>query len=269
MEQFGKLLAKLRKENNMTQAELGEKLNVTYQAVSKWENDQSLPDFHTIVEIAKLFNVPLSTFANEDEVVADKVESEEPTVGFCKTCGIAVKKENLAQERPFVLCKHCAEEEAAQKAEKQKRLDKVKKEEAESKRKAIKRGFLWAAILTAVVFGLELIFMNKILEAIKSPVWIFISPLFLFPFVAQLFWDGCIVEMCLLGGRIVAMPGIIFSWDVKGILWLIAIKILFAIIKLSIFVFTYLIVVAVAILISPFTFLPALERVRGEATLTK
>ena len=97
MEQFGKLLAKLRKENNMTQAELGEKLNVTYQAVSKWENDQSLPDFHTIVEIAKLFNVPLSTFANEDEVVADKVESEEPTVGFCKTCGIAVKKENLAQ----------------------------------------------------------------------------------------------------------------------------------------------------------------------------
>lgn len=62
MKQYGKVISKLRKENNMTQAELGAKLNVTYQAVSKWENDQSQPDFATMVEMAKLFNVPLNIF---------------------------------------------------------------------------------------------------------------------------------------------------------------------------------------------------------------
>ena len=40
MKQYGKIIAQLRKENNLTQAELGAKLNVTYQADSKWENDQ-------------------------------------------------------------------------------------------------------------------------------------------------------------------------------------------------------------------------------------
>lgn len=38
---FGKLILKLRKEKNMTQKELAEKLNVTDKAVSKWERGDS------------------------------------------------------------------------------------------------------------------------------------------------------------------------------------------------------------------------------------
>ena len=36
-EEFGKLIKKIRQENNLTQKDLAEKYNVTYQAVSKWE----------------------------------------------------------------------------------------------------------------------------------------------------------------------------------------------------------------------------------------
>ena len=52
-------IVKLRKAKGMTQSDLGKELNVTYQAVSKWERDESQPDFDTICKIAKIFGVPI------------------------------------------------------------------------------------------------------------------------------------------------------------------------------------------------------------------
>ena len=43
-EKIGKFIAKCRKEQNFTQANLAEKLGITNQAVSKWENGKSMPD---------------------------------------------------------------------------------------------------------------------------------------------------------------------------------------------------------------------------------
>ena len=51
----------------MTQDDLGKAMNVSYQAVSKWERDESQPDFETMTKIAKLFNVPLGYFAEDSE----------------------------------------------------------------------------------------------------------------------------------------------------------------------------------------------------------
>lgn len=42
-EKIGKFIAKSRKEQNLTQEELAEKLNITYKAVSKWECGLSFP----------------------------------------------------------------------------------------------------------------------------------------------------------------------------------------------------------------------------------
>ena len=62
MKKYGSLIAKLRKKNNLTQAQLGEKLNISYQAVSKWENDLSEPDLVTIEKLADIFNITVSEF---------------------------------------------------------------------------------------------------------------------------------------------------------------------------------------------------------------
>lgn len=65
MDYVGKVIAKLRKKNYMTQDQLAQKLNVTYQAVSKWENSTSIPDFKTIILLSDIFNVSIYEFVKE------------------------------------------------------------------------------------------------------------------------------------------------------------------------------------------------------------
>ena len=54
---LGKNIKKLRKESYLTQEELAEKLNVTFQAVSKWENETGMPDISQIVPLTKIFGI--------------------------------------------------------------------------------------------------------------------------------------------------------------------------------------------------------------------
>jgi transcriptional regulator with XRE-family HTH domain len=58
-ESFGKRLSDLRKKKNWTQEELAKKLNVSAQAVSKWEKDVSLPDVGLLASIASIFDTSI------------------------------------------------------------------------------------------------------------------------------------------------------------------------------------------------------------------
>ena len=50
-------IARLRRQNGWTQEELARRLNVTNQAVSKWESAQCCPDIQLLPDIAALFGV--------------------------------------------------------------------------------------------------------------------------------------------------------------------------------------------------------------------
>ena len=54
---IGERIQKKRKEAGLSQEELGAKLNVSRQAVYKWENDQSLPEMNNLIAMAKILNV--------------------------------------------------------------------------------------------------------------------------------------------------------------------------------------------------------------------
>lgn len=54
---IGEKLYKLRKEKNLSQEEVADRLNVTRQTVSKWETNQSTPDFDKIVPLCELFEI--------------------------------------------------------------------------------------------------------------------------------------------------------------------------------------------------------------------
>lgn len=62
---FSKQLQKLRKQSGITQEQLADKLGVTAQAVSKWENG-SYPDGDLLPKIADIFDVSIAIFTAEE-----------------------------------------------------------------------------------------------------------------------------------------------------------------------------------------------------------
>ena len=75
-------IKKLRKDNNMTQEDLAEKLNVSRQTISKWETNVVIPDADNIVSICKLFNI------TTDELLDYKVESVQKKRQFIIDMGV-------------------------------------------------------------------------------------------------------------------------------------------------------------------------------------
>lgn len=69
---FHEKLQNLRKEKLMTQEELAEKLNVSRQAVSKWESNQTMPETDKIIQIANLFDVSLDYLLKVEEEKQNK-----------------------------------------------------------------------------------------------------------------------------------------------------------------------------------------------------
>lgn len=65
---LGAFITELRKEANMTQAELAQKLNVTVQAISKWERGKGLPDINTIEPLAKELGVSIIEIMKAERV---------------------------------------------------------------------------------------------------------------------------------------------------------------------------------------------------------
>ena len=69
---IGKNIQYLRKESNMTQQDLADKLNYTSKAVSKWERGESMPEIEVLAAIASLFNVTVDFLLHEDSKVHKK-----------------------------------------------------------------------------------------------------------------------------------------------------------------------------------------------------
>lgn len=73
---FDEKLKMLRKENNLTQEELAEKLNVSRQAITKWESGDGTPDIENLKQISILFNTTIDELIKEDKVVASEIKEQ-------------------------------------------------------------------------------------------------------------------------------------------------------------------------------------------------
>lgn len=70
--EFGKKVQFLRKENRMSQEKLAERINVSRQAVSKWEQGITVPDTDNIVQLSKFFQVPIEYLLFDEYDSAEK-----------------------------------------------------------------------------------------------------------------------------------------------------------------------------------------------------
>lgn len=89
---LGQRLMELRKEKHLSQEEVADKLNVTRQSVSKWETDQSTPDFDKILPICELFGITteelitgekkvINNNGDKSEIIYDTEENKQKRIG--------------------------------------------------------------------------------------------------------------------------------------------------------------------------------------------
>ena len=90
---IGALIARLRREQNMTQAQLAQMLHVSPQAVSKWEREKGAPDVALLQKLAEIFGVSMAQLLGGD------LTPNAPEVGnmrrlkfyVCPECGNIMK----------------------------------------------------------------------------------------------------------------------------------------------------------------------------------
>lgn len=70
----GEKIKKYRKEHKMTQEYLAERMDITRQAISKWESNASLPNMENLIELSNIFDIPLSELTGtRDESNPDSI----------------------------------------------------------------------------------------------------------------------------------------------------------------------------------------------------
>ena len=87
-ETMGQIIRRLRKERNLTQEELAEQLNITAQAVSRWESETGMPDISQIVPLANVFGVTTDVLfgmqnQNADAEVEEFIREAETKISNC------------------------------------------------------------------------------------------------------------------------------------------------------------------------------------------
>lgn len=82
---IGRYIQHLRKSAGMTQKELAEKLNISFQAVSKWENGDTLPDTGILLELCDALNTTADKLLNGGSLTAGErrlMRTEDVLIGF-------------------------------------------------------------------------------------------------------------------------------------------------------------------------------------------
>lgn len=73
--ELGRRIKEYRSAAQMTQEELAEKMFVSRQTISNWENDKSYPDIHSLLMLGNLFDVSLDILVKGDiEAMKDKID---------------------------------------------------------------------------------------------------------------------------------------------------------------------------------------------------
>lgn len=281
---IGQVIKRKRHEINLTQKELADKLNVTSQAVSRWEKDEVEPSIDTIKEMSRIFNCSVDDLfefdLEKEEVIEDDFsEDAEKVLGVCEKCNKLITessdlnnvsiphyfytgKHTHTEYEKIVLCNSCNK----------KRLEGIEKEKEIQRKMHLTKcknlrmhSFIWSSLILLLFAGLAFIaFSNNnsflgVLSIILGIVgFTFASSMILF--------NNCVPEMWMgITSWSLKLPGIILSLNLKGIFALIFIKIFLGIISfivpIVITIFITIITMIISIFVYPFALI---KNIKGE-----
>ena len=289
---FGQKIKKLRIEANLTQKDVAEKMNVSFQTVSKWESDLNEPDIYNIKELAKIFNCSVEylfsddedkTIASKDEekpieTIEKEVDSEvivlPKKIGNCADCNKELfdgdlihnveRKSNSGVKEMVTVCDSCfkkhEEEIRKRTAEVYKQTKEIK---GASKVREDSKVLTWSIVIAIIGF------VGVLIAAIINYSTIGIGWTIGLPILAAyilladiycIFTGSWISDVFLsVASWSIRFPGIIFSFDLDGLMFLIVMKILFWILGVAIGIGVFLLALFLSSIFSficfPFLFI--------------
>ena len=269
----GMRLATYRKTKNLTQQQLGEQLNISAQAVSKWENDLAEPDIATLRKLATLYGVSINDLLGDDAVAPEQPAAESgaekeaapepkviiekeivykdppaPVLAVCEDCNRPIYKGNEIVRHTYgrastvhITCTDCERK-------KKEKHDRMMRETAAHRRKLSfilgTLGFAAVAALLIALGGVPMIVPGIV---IGLAAFTLISCL--------LFSNNFIGEMIAsIAGFSIRMPGVIFSLDLDGIIWLLTVKLALWILGFLISAACFLLAISLGLALSIFVY---------------
>ena len=281
---IGLKIKEYRNKAGLTQKDLADELHVTFQAVSRWENDDAEPSFDMLRDMCRilncstddLFEITKPNVEQEDkqqiiERVIIKEKEQKPIIGFCSKCNKPIyEKDDLfrvddsyyvgsgrsrrLEQRQATLCKDCNEirvldEDRQEQARKRQVDDKLRKRRIHS--------FVWPTLLAITFLIFSIVCFSS--GYVSSGVWWIIFAVLGFTFLGTMILNNTFITdmwMEVSAWGFVRMPGIIFSFSFEGIAFLIATKILLSILgfllALLSFAFATLLAMSLSIFVYPY-----------------
>ena len=260
---LGNKLKKLRSEKGLTQKDLADHLHVTFQTVSKRENDENEPDIGTLKELSKLYGCSVDYLISEDETPVEEPKQEvveavpapapveqvtktiiihQKEMHVCESCKKDIPEDDLAMEQ--ICTRHASRGRSAEYrqgyyhkeclAEIQKqRAEAAARARAEKARVGKRRSFGWGIAGGVIALGISLWIFLANSQYVHPALGVLFSVLIGYAIFAMLY---CIISGSYIGDVFVwcasasiKFPGLIFTWDIDGFIWVIAMKIFFSI----------------------------------------
>ena len=288
MKDYGAKIAELRAGRKMTQAELGAMLNVTSQAVSKWENGLSEPDMESIRKLCEIFEITFDEFFGVDPKPEEKGETTTTStvvLAYCDVCDKPLynpKEYQVSIEDgvQHTTCLECIpkKEEAKRKAREEQiaRENKARSEKLARERKMrqddemrdLKKGLLWGIV---GALGLAAIALVATISAQQNVAIIIASgALGLYggyAMLTQFIWGNSVWDVFGFFMRTLKLPGVIFTLDIEGLLFLIFVKVLgavlSAIVSVLLFIVGFIVTWIYAMIIFPFALIKELRDIKN------
>jgi transcriptional regulator with XRE-family HTH domain len=240
---LGKKLALQRKAIGLTQDEVALRIRVNTKTLADWENNIGEPSIQNLKDFATLFNISL------DDLLDTGLGDDDETLAHCKVCGVVITEKNLGDKSPEMLCRRCVEVRKAH--ERRAELERKAIEERKKKivlaqkmdeynahlsrqrtiRKKRNKSFLVASLVTAPLVAFLVYSLNQSFDM----TWLIAGSLLcyaLFSEISLLFYDGIVRNFIVrMRNASFKMPGLMYTFDWDGFLWVIMMKGLFALLK--------------------------------------
>ena len=268
---IGEKIKEYRIKAGLTQKDLADKLFVTYQAVSKWENDETEPSFEILKEMCKILNCTTDDLFGIEKQEEEKmeeapkvekvvVEAPKPVLAVCEKCNKPIYDSNdIARFEETIVHRHgrSSSRETIKrlycKECNKKRLAAIEQEEIRKRKIKMKKmkvvrihSFIWPSLL--LIAGI-------ILGILKGWFWYVIGALGFTFLSCVILNNNFIFEMWIsISTWSIKLPGVIFTLDLEGIFFLIAVKILGALLSLAVTIFCVIFATTLGFVLSIFVY---------------